>query len=257
MTFSDLKDKKIILTGGSRGIGLSMLDKFYAIGSKVLIIGSNKENLEKTKAKYPNILTEAFDLGNHDEIPDLLKRCVEQLEGLDVLINNAGITKDNLAIRMKKEEWTKVIDVNLTSSFLMAQEAIKVLIKNKSGSIINISSVVAHLGNAGQVNYASSKAALIAMSKSLAREYAKKNVRVNCISPGFIESDMTSILKDDQKEMLLKNIPMAKMGKGEDIANIAMFLASNLSGYITGETIHVNGGMYMAWLISFINLKKK
>ena len=151
-----------------------MLDKFYAIGSKVLIIGSNKENLEKTKAKYPNILTEAFDLGNHDEIPDLFKKCVEQLEGLDVLINNAGITKDNLAIRMKKEEWTKVIDVNLTSSFLMAQEAIKVLIKNKSGSIINISSVVAHLGNAGQVNYASSKAALIAMSKSLAREYAKK-----------------------------------------------------------------------------------
>ena len=138
MTFSDLKDKKIILTGGSRGIGLSMLDKFYAIGSKVLIIGSNKENLEKTKAKYPNILTEAFDLGNHDEIPDLFKRCVEQLGGLDVLINNAGITKDNLAIRMKKEEWTKVIDVNLTSSFLMAQEAIKVLIKNKSGSIINI-----------------------------------------------------------------------------------------------------------------------
>ena len=128
----------------------------------------------------------------------------------------------------------------------MAQEAIKVLIKNKSGSIINISSVVAHLGNAGQVNYASSKAALIAMSKSLAREYAKKNVRVNCISPGFIESDMTSILKDDQKEILLKSIPMAKMGTGEDIANIAMFLASNLSGYITGETIHVNGGMYMA-----------
>ena len=130
------------------------------------------------------------------------------------------------------------------------------MLKNKSGSIVNISSIVAHLGNAGQVNYASSKAALIAMSKSLAREYAKKNIRVNCISPGFIESDMTAILKEEQKNMLLSSIPMGKMGVGEDIASAVVFLASNLSNYITGETIHVNGGMYMAWLISFINLKK-
>ena len=130
------------------------------------------------------------------------------------------------------------------------------MLKNKRGSIVNISSIVAHLGNAGQVNYASSKAALIAMSKSLAREYAKKNIRVNCISPGFIESDMTAILKEEQKNMLLSSIPMGKMGVGEDIANAVVFLASNLSNYITGETLHVNGGMYMAWLISFINLKK-
>ena len=246
MIFDDLKDKKIILTGGSRGIGLSMLDRFYSLGSKVLIIGSNKENLEKTKQKYPGIFSEAFDLNNHSEISDLFKKCVTQLGGLDILINNAGITKDNLAIRMNKAEWTKVIDINLTSSFLMSQEAIKVLIKNKSGSIINISSVVAHLGNAGQVNYASSKAALIAMSKSLAREYAKKNIRINCISPGFIESDMTSALKDEHKKILLNNVPMSKMGKGEDVANAAIFLSSNLASYITGETIHVNGGMYMA-----------
>ena len=130
------------------------------------------------------------------------------------------------------------------------------MLKNKSGSIVNVSSIVAHLGNAGQVNYASSKAALIAMSKSLAREYAKKNIRVNCISPGFIESDMTAILKEEQKNMLLNSIPMGKMGAGEDIANAVVFLASNLSNYVTGETLHVNGGMYMAWLISFINLKK-
>ena len=130
------------------------------------------------------------------------------------------------------------------------------MLKNKSGSIVNVSSIVAHLGNAGQVNYASSKAALIAMSKSLAREYAKKNIRVNCISPGFIESDMTAILKEEQKNMLLNSIPMGKMGAGEDIANAVLFLASNLSNYVTGETLHVNGGMYMAWLISFINLKK-
>ena len=130
------------------------------------------------------------------------------------------------------------------------------MLKNKSGSIVNISSIVAHLGNAGQVNYASSKAALIAMSKSLAREYAKKNIRVNCISPGFIESDMTAILKEEQKNMLSSSIPMGKMGVGEDIANAVLFLASNLSNYVTGETLHVNGGMYMAWLIPFINLKK-
>ena len=253
----NLKDKKIILTGGSRGIGLSILDKLYAFESKVLVIGSNNKNLLSTKEKYPNILIEKLNLEDHKKITENFSGYIQKLGGLDILVNNAGVTKDTLAIRMNLEEWNQVINVNLTSSFLLSQQAIKCMIKSKKGSIINISSVVGHTGNAGQVNYSSSKAGLVAMSKSLAREYAKKNVRVNCISPGFIESDMTSILKDDQKEMLLKNIPMAKMGTGEDIANIAMFLASNLSGYITGETIHVNGGMYMAWLISFINLKKK
>ncbi len=242
----NLKDKKIILTGGSRGIGLSILEKLYSLGSQILIIGSNKENLQKTKSKYPKILIEAFDLGDHNQITNLFKNCMHQIGGLDVLINNAGITRDNLAIRMSKDEWSKVIDVNLTSSFLMSQEAIKLMLKNKKGSIINITSVVAHLGNAGQVNYASSKAALIAMSKSLAREYAKKNIRVNCISPGFIETDMTSVLKEDQKAILLNNIPMGKMGVGNDIANGVIFLASDMSSYITGETIHINGGMYMA-----------
>jgi 3-oxoacyl-[acyl-carrier protein] reductase len=242
----NLKDKKIILTGGSRGIGLSILEKLYSLGSQILIIGSNKENLEKIKSKFPKILIEAFDLADHHQITNLFKNCMNQLGGLDVLINNAGITRDNLAIRMSKDEWSKVIDVNLTSSFLMSQEAIKLMLKNKKGSIVNITSVVAHLGNAGQVNYASSKAALIAMSKSLAREYAKKNIRVNCISPGFIETDMTSVLKEDQKAMLLNNIPMGKMGVGNDIANGVIFLASDMSNYITGETIHINGGMYMA-----------
>jgi Dehydrogenases with different specificities (related to short-chain alcohol dehydrogenases) len=242
----NLKDKKIILTGGSRGIGLSILEKLYSLGSQILIIGSNKENLQKTKSKYPKILIEAFDLGDHNQITNLFKNCMHQIGGLDVLINNAGITRDNLAIRMSKDEWSKVIDVNLTSSFLMSQEAIKLMLKNKKGSIINITSVVAHLGNAGQVNYASSKAALIAMSKSLAREYAKKNIRVNCISPGFIDTDMTSVLKEDQKAILLNNIPMGKMGVGNDIANGVIFLASDMSSYITGETIHINGGMYMA-----------
>ena len=241
-----LKNKKVILTGGSRGIGLSILEKLYALGSEVLIIGSNQENLDKVKKKYIGIHAIQFNLNDHSKLAEMFKDATSMLGGVDVLINNAGITKDNLAIRMSKEDWSQVIDLNLTSSFLMCQEAIKAMIKNKSGSIINITSVVAHLGNAGQVNYTSSKAAVIAMSKSLAREYAKKNIRINCISPGFIESDMTSVLKDDYKNILLKTIPMEKMGTGEDVANGVVFLASEISKYITGETLHINGGMYMA-----------
>ena len=241
-----LKNKKIILTGGSRGIGLSIMSKLYSLEAKILIIGKDKEKLELVNKKYPNIQYEAFDLGNHDKINDLFEKCTDKLGGLDILINNAGITRDNLAIRMNKVEWSDVININLTSSFLMCQEAIKVMLKNKVGSIINISSIVGHLGNAGQVNYASSKAALIGMSKSLAREYAKKNIRINCISPGFIQSDMTSVLKEEQKSILINNIPMGKIGLGEDIANGVVFLASNMSNYITGETLHINGGMYMS-----------
>jgi 3-oxoacyl-[acyl-carrier protein] reductase len=246
MLNKSLENKKIILTGGSRGIGLSILDKLYFFKSKILIIGTNKSNLDKTKEKYPNIYIETFDLKNHNNIHQLFQNCLDKLGGLDVLINNAGITKDNLAIRMNKTEWSEVIDVNLTSTFLMCQEAIKIMIKNKTGSIVNISSIVAHLGNVGQVNYASSKAGIIALSKSLAREYAKKNIRINCISPGFIETDMTLILKDEKKKLLLNNIPMGRMGMGEDIANAVLFLASDMSNYITGETLHVNGGMYMS-----------
>ena len=241
-----LVNKKIILTGGSRGIGLSILDKLYNLDSQILIIGSNKENLEKTKKKYPNILFEVFDLSNYDKINLLFKNCISKLGGLDILVNNAGITRDNLAIRMSIDEWTSVINVNLTSTYMLCQESIKVMLKNKCGSIINISSIVAHTGNPGQANYAASKAAIIAMSKSLAKEYAKKNIRVNCISPGFIETDMTNVLKEDQKKSLLNNIPMEKMGTGEDIANGVVFLASDMSRYITGETLHINGGMYMS-----------
>jgi 3-oxoacyl-[acyl-carrier protein] reductase len=242
----NLENKKVILTGGSRGIGLSILKKLYSLNSQILIIGSNKENLDRVKKIYPNIFVEVFNLSNHDQIENLFNICMDKLGGLDVLINNAGITRDNLAIRMNKAEWSDVIDLNLTSSFLMCQQAIKRMIKYKNGSIINISSVVAHLGNVGQVNYASSKAAIIAMSKSLAKEYAKKNIRINCISPGFIETDMTASLKEEHKKILLNNIPMGKMGTGEDIANAVVFLASDVSNYITGETLHVNGGMYMA-----------
>ena len=165
---------------------------------------------------------------------------------LDGLVNNAGITQDNLAIRMSLDEWQKVIDINLTASFLMSKFAIKKMLKNKSGKIINITSVVSHTGNLGQANYTASKAGIIAMSKSLAIEYAKKNININCISPGFIKSDMTEKLDDKFKEAIIAKIPSARLGEPDDIANAVLFLSSDQSNYINGETIHVNGGMYMA-----------
>ena len=243
---NDIKNKKVIITGGSRGIGLSILKKFYENEAKILTIGSNLENLKKIQNDYPNIEIEQLNLKNLNEVKDCFSKLIDKLGGLDLLVNNAGITKDNLTLRMKEEEWTDVININLSSVFISCQQAIKFMIKNKSGNIINITSVVGHTGNPGQANYTASKAGVVAMTKSLAKEYAKKNIRVNCISPGFIETDMTSELKEEYKLELMKNIPINRLGKGDDIANAALFLGSDASSYITGETIHVNGGMYMA-----------
>ena len=243
---NDIKNKKVIITGGSRGIGLSILKKFYENEAKILTIGSNLENLKNIQNDYPNIEIEQLNLKNLNEVKDCFPKLIGKLGGLDLLINNAGITKDNLTLRMKEEEWTDVININLSSVFISCQQAIKFMIKNKSGNIINITSVVGHTGNPGQANYTASKAGVVAMTKSLAKEYAKKNIRVNCISPGFIETDMTNELKEEYKLELMKNIPINRLGKGDDIANAALFLGSDASSYITGETIHVNGGMYMA-----------
>ena len=243
---NDIKNKKVIITGGSRGIGLSILKKFYENEAKILTIGSNLENLKKIQNDYPNIEIEQLNLKNLNEVKDCFSTLIDKLGGLDLLVNNAGITKDNLTLRMKEEEWTDVININLSSVFISCQQAIKFMIKNKSGNIINITSVVGHTGNPGQANYTASKAGVVAMTKSLAKEYAKKNIRVNCISPGFIETDMTNELKEEYKIELMKNIPINRLGKGDDIANAALFLGSDASSYITGETIHVNGGMYMA-----------
>ena len=165
---------------------------------------------------------------------------------IDCIVNNAGITQDNLAIRMNLDEWRNVIEVNLTSTFLMCKFGIKKMLKNKKGKIINITSVVGHTGNLGQANYTASKAGIIAMSKSLAIEYAKKNVNINCISPGFIKTAMTDKIDEKFKDMIISKIPSGRLGEPEDIANAVLFLASNLSDYINGETLHVNGGMYMA-----------
>jgi len=243
---NDLKNKKIIITGGSRGIGLSVLSKIYEQGAEILTIGSNLSNLENLKKNFSNIKIEQLNLKNQKEVLNQFPKYIDTLGGLDILINNAGITKDNLTLRMKEDEWQDVIDINLNSVFFTCQIAIKAMIKNKSGCIVNITSVVGHTGNAGQANYTASKAGVVAMTKSLAKEYAKKNIRLNCVSPGFISTDMTKDLKEEYKNELLKNIPINRLGTGEDIANAVIFLCSENSSYITGETIHVNGGMYMA-----------
>ena len=241
-----LKNKNIIVTGASGGIGNSIVEKLSNIGANILATGTRIEKLEELKKKFNNIKILKFDISQHDKIEEFINNATEDLGGsLDCIVNNAGITKDNLAIRMSLEEWSKVININLTSTFLMSKYSIKKMLKNKSGKIINITSVVGHTGNVGQANYSASKAGIVAMSKSLAIEYAKKNININCISPGFIETAMTEQIDDKFKETIIGKIPSNRLGKPEDIANAVIFLSSELSDYINGETLHVNGGMYL------------
>ena len=243
----NLKNLNVLLTGATGGIGNSILETLVTAEANVLATGTNEKKLNSIKEKYQSVKIKKFDISNHDEIENFINKANEEFENkIDVLINNAGITRDNLSIRMKKEEWNEVIDINLTSAFLLSKNVIKKMIKNKKGKIINITSVVGHTGNIGQANYSASKAGLVAMSKSLALEYGKKNICVNCISPGFITTEMTNKINDDYKDILKSKIPLDKFGDPKDIANTVVFLCSNLSDYITGETIHVNGGMYFS-----------
>ena len=244
---SDLKGKNIIVTGASGGIGNSIVKKLFECGANILATGTRMEKLEKLKKDFEKIRILKFDISQSDKIEEFIENATNELGGsLDCIVNNAGITKDNLAIRMSLEEWQKVIDINLTSTFLMSKFSIKKMLKNKSGKIVNITSVVGHTGNLGQTNYTASKAGIIAMSKSLAIEYAKKNININCISPGFIKTAMTDKIDEKFKEIIASKIPSGKLGEPEDIANAVLFLLSNQSNYINGETLHVNGGMYMA-----------
>ena len=243
----DLKNTNVILTGATGGIGNSILAKLNEGNAKIIASGTNQEKLDKIKSNYNNVITKKFDLSDHSSIERFIEECNEIFENkIDVLINNAGITKDNLTIRMNDEEWNKVISINLSSSFLLSKYAIKKMLKNKNGKIVNITSVVGHTGNIGQANYAASKAGLIGMSKSLALEYGKKNIKINCISPGFIKSEMTDKISDSFKQLLQDKIPLDRFGDPSDVANAVLFLSSSLSDYITGETIHVNGGMYFS-----------
>ena len=243
---NSLKDKNIIVTGATGGIGNSIVEKLNENGANILATGTRMEKLEELKRKFNNIKIIKFDISQHVQIEEFIENATKELGGsLDCIVNNAGITKDNLTIRMSLEEWLKVINVNLTSTFLMCKYSIKKMLKNKSGKIINITSVVGHTGNAGQANYTASKAGIVAMSKSLAIEYAKKNINVNCISPGFISTAMTDKIDEKFKEIIISKIPSNKLGKPEDIANAVTFLSSDHSDYINGETLHVNGGMYL------------
>ena len=244
----NLKGSNIILTGATGVLGNSILDKLVLAGSNVLATGTNEEKLKKIQDRHSNINILKFDISDHKKIDGFVEECSKILSNkIDILINNAGITQDNLSIRMKEEEWKRVIDINLSSTFLITKNVIKKMLKLKNGKIINITSVVGHSGNIGQANYAASKAGIIAMSKSLALEYGKKNITVNCVSPGFIKSDMTAKISDEHTELLKSRISLNKFGNPEDVANTIAFLSSNLSNYITGETIHVNGGMYFSW----------
>ena len=242
----DFKNKKILITGATGGIGYSLVEKFNLLGGSILATGTNEEKLNDLKKKYSKIKTIKFDISKNDEIENMIDKATSELDGLDILINNAGITSDNLSLRMKKEEWEKVININLSSTFYFCKFAIKKMLKNKYGRIINITSIVGHTGNLGQSNYSASKAGIIGMSKSLAIEYAKKNITINCVSPGFIETKMTDKISEDMKKILISRVPMNKLGTGLDVSNTVAFLSSDAASYITGETIHVNGGMYMA-----------
>ena len=244
---SNLENKNIIVTGASGGIGNSIIKKLNEAGANILASGTKIEKLEELKKNFKSIKILKFDISQSDKIEEFIENATNELGGsLDGIVNNAGITKDNLAIRMSLDEWQKVININLTSTFLMSKFAIKKMLKNKSGKIVNITSVVGHTGNLGQANYTASKAGIVAMSKSLAIEYAKKNINVNCISPGFIKTAMTDKIDEKFKEVIVSKIPSARLGEPDDIANAVLFLSSDQSNYINGETIHVNGGMYMA-----------
>jgi 3-oxoacyl-[acyl-carrier protein] reductase len=242
----NLKDKKILITGATGGIGNHLVKKFTHLGAVVFATGTNEEKLKKLKSEFNEIKTKSFKLNDHEKIEKFIDEVNDEIGGLDVIVNNAGITLDNISVRLSEENWKQVIDINLTSTFLICKFGIKKMLKQRKGKIINITSIVGHTGNLGQANYAASKAGIIGFSKSLAIEYAKKNININCVSPGFIKTEMTNKIDEEFKKVLISKIPSGYLGSGEDVSNCVAFLSSEMSDYITGETIHVNGGMYMA-----------
>lgn len=238
----DLKNKNILLTGATGGIGAACAKILHNLGANLTISGTNDEKLANLANDLgENVQYKSCNLSDENEVENF----INEIEKIDILVCNAGITKDNLSIRMSSQDFDNVINVNLKSSFILNKGAIKKMIRNRWGRIINISSIVGVTGNPGQANYCASKAGLIGMSKSLALEVASRNVTINCIAPGFIETKMTDVLSDDIKEKMLSKIPMQKFGKPEDIGNMVAFLSSDLASYITGQTIHINGGMLM------------
>ena len=242
----NFKNKKVLITGASGGIGKTLVEKFINNGAKLIITSSNQDKLDILKSHYGNNhLYYLLDLSDTNKLADNVKKIREENRDIDILINNAGIAKDNLLIRMNKEQWQDVININLTSNFYIIKSILPDMIKSRKGKILGITSVVAFSGNPGQTNYTASKGGMISMYKSLAIEVAQRNINVNLIAPGFIESPMTEALNVDQKNSIMDKIPMKKFGLPEDVANLALFLTSDYSSYITGQSFHVNGGMLM------------
>lgn len=242
----DLTGKRALVTGASGGIGGAIARALYNQGAHVALSGTRREALESLQAELgERAHVTPCDLGATDGPDELVKNASAAMGGIDILINNAGLTRDTLALRMKDEDWQSVIDVNLTAAFRLSRACLKGMMKARWGRIVSITSIVGVTGNAGQANYAASKAGLIGMSKSLAQEIASRGVTVNCLAPGFIETPMTDALSDDQKEVLLSSIPNGRLGQPDDIAAGVVYLASNEAAYVTGQTLHVNGGMAM------------
>ncbi len=242
----DLTDKKALITGASGGLGWEIAKKLHKLGAEIVISGTRKEKLEKLASELGDrVHVQTANLSDRESVKELFVNAEKVTGGIDILVNNAGITRDGLSMRMKDQDWDDVINVNLTSAFILCRSASKAMMRRRYGRIINISSVVGVAGNPGQMNYCASKAGIIGMSKSLAQEVANRGITVNNIAPGFILSDMTEELNDKQKESILKNIPTGTLGKPEDIANSVAFLCSDEASYITGQTLHINGGMLM------------
>ena len=246
----NLKDKNIIVTGSTRGIGKDIAIKCLENNANVIIHGTRQEKVDEVvtelKSKYSSkIFGFSCDISNFDSCSKFIENSINALGKVDVLVNNAGITKDNLILRMKEEDWTNVINTNLNSVFYLTKSISRHFLKNKSGKIINISSVVGVMGNPGQSNYAASKAGMIGFTKSIAKEFGSKGITCNAIAPGFIETDMIKSLPDDYINNIIKSIPINRLGNTDDVSNSVLFLASDMANYITGQTISVDGGMYM------------
>jgi 3-oxoacyl-[acyl-carrier protein] reductase len=242
----DLSGRKALVTGATGGIGGSIARALHAQGATVALSGTRRSALDELAASLGDrVHVVEANLSDKDSVEALVPAAEKAMDGLDILVNNAGVTKDNLFMRMKDEEWDTVIAVNLTASFRLSRAAVKNMMRRRYGRIINIGSVVGSTGNPGQGNYAASKAGLIGMTKALAAEVASRSITVNCVAPGFIESPMTDVLNEKQREGILGTIPMGRLGQGGEIASAVVYLASTEAGYVTGHTLHVNGGMAM------------
>lgn len=240
-----LEGKVVLVTGASRGIGKAIASQLKNLGATVIGTATSQNGADKISEYLGEEKGLVLNVIDNDSISALFDIIKEKYVGVDILVNNAGITKDNLFMRMKEDEWQDIIDTNLSSVYKLSKAVIRPMMKKRNGRIINIGSVVGSMGNAGQVNYATAKAGLLGFTKSLAREVASRGITVNTVSPGFIDTDMTQTLTDEQKEGIFAQVPANRLGKPEEIANAVAFLASDSAAYITGETLHVNGGMYM------------